>query len=73
MKQSSLLKQMAQYFGWGLSLLGAEFVRGQDCQGPSLSGVEMSWNLTDNSRQQPTTTVNNLQQTYKYRQQPSTT
>ena len=30
MKQSSLQKQMAQYFYWGLSLLGAEFVRDRD-------------------------------------------
>ena len=44
MKQSSLLKQMAQYFYWGPSLLGAEFVRGRVCQGPSLSGAEMSRN-----------------------------
>ena len=29
----------------GPSLLGAEFVRGRVCQGPSLSGAEMSWNL----------------------------
>ena len=28
----------------GPSLLGAEFVRGRVCQGPSLSGAEMSWN-----------------------------
>ena len=44
MKQFSLLKQMAQYFYWGPSLLGAEFVRGRVCQGPSLSGAEMSRN-----------------------------
>ena len=30
---------------WGPSLLGAEFVRGRVCQGPSLSGAEMSRNL----------------------------
>ena len=30
MKQSSLLKQMAQCFYWGPSLLEAEFVRGRD-------------------------------------------
>ena len=42
MKQSGLLKQMAQYFYWGPNLLGAEFVRGRVCQGPSLSGAEMS-------------------------------
>ena len=29
----------AQYLGWGPSLLGAEFVRGRVCQGPSLSGA----------------------------------
>ena len=29
----------------GPSLLGAEFVRGRVCQGPSLSGAEMSRNL----------------------------
>ena len=45
MKQFSLLKQMAEYFYWGPSLLGAEFVRGRVCQGPSLSGAEMSRNL----------------------------
>ena len=44
MKQSSLLKQMAQYFYWGPSLLGAGFVKGRVCLGPSLSGAEMSWN-----------------------------
>ena len=43
-KQSSLLKQMAQCFYWGPSLLGAEFVRGRVCQGPSLSGAEVSRN-----------------------------
>ena len=40
MKQSSLLKQMAQCCYWGPSLLGAEFVRDRVCQGPSLSGAE---------------------------------
>ena len=44
MKQSSLLKQMAQCFYWGPTLLGAEFVRGRVCQGQSLSGAEMSQN-----------------------------
>ena len=44
MKQPSLLKQMAKCFYWGPSLLGAEFVRGQVCQEPSLSGAEMSRN-----------------------------
>ena len=44
MKQSSLLKQMAQCFGWGPSLLGAEFlgaeiVRGRVCQGPRRPGI----------------------------------
>ena len=36
----------AQYLGRGPSLLGAEFVRGRVCQGPSLSaaGAEMSQN-----------------------------
>ena len=34
----------AQYLGWGPSLLGAEFVRCRVCQGPSLSGAEMSQN-----------------------------
>ena len=29
---------------WGPTLLGAEFVRGRLCQGPSLSGAEMSRN-----------------------------
>ena len=29
---------------WGASLLGAEFVRGRVCQGPSLLGAEMSRN-----------------------------
>ena len=33
---------------WGPSLLGAEFVRGRVCLGPSLSGAEMSRNLCDN-------------------------
>ena len=32
------------YFGWGPSLLGAEFVRGRVCQGPNLLGAEMSRN-----------------------------
>ena len=32
---------------WGLNLLGAEFVRGRVCQGPSLLGAEMSRNLID--------------------------
>ena len=41
------------YFGWGPSLygsnlvpqyMGAEFVRGRVCQGPSLLGAEMSRN-----------------------------
>ena len=45
MKQSSPLKQMAQYFYRGPNLLGAEFVRGRFFQGPSLSGAEMSRNL----------------------------
>ena len=31
-------------FQLGPSLLGAKFVRGRVCQGPSLSGAEMSWN-----------------------------
>ena len=30
--------------GGGASLLGAQFVRGRVCQGPSLSGAEMSRN-----------------------------
>ena len=38
-KQSSLLKLMRQCFYWG-----AEFARGPVCQGPSLSGAEMSRN-----------------------------
>ena len=42
---SRLLRQMAQCFYLGSSLLGAEFVRGRVCQGPSLSGAEMSRNL----------------------------
>ena len=29
---------------WWSSLLGADFVRGRVCQGPSLSGAEMSRN-----------------------------
>ena len=44
MNHSSLLKQMAQCFYWGPSLLGAELVRGRVCQRPSLSGAEMSRN-----------------------------
>ena len=49
MKPSSLLKQMAQFHYWGLSLLGAEFVRG-----PSLSGAKMSRNLGGLSLAGPT-------------------
>ena len=48
MKKSGLLKQTAQYFYWGPSLLRAEFVRGRVCQGPSLSGAEMSRNQQQN-------------------------
>ena len=40
-KQSSPLKQMHNIW-LGASLLGAEFVRGPVCQGPSLSGAEMT-------------------------------
>ena len=29
------------------SLLGVEFVWGRVCQGPSLSGAEMFWNLSE--------------------------
>ena len=38
---SSLLKQlhMAEYFYWGPSLLGAEFVRGRVCQGLRCPGI----------------------------------
>ena len=50
MKEASLLKQMAQCFYLGPSLLGAEFVRGQVCQGPGLLGDEMSLNLLESSR-----------------------
>ena len=32
---------------WLERLLGAEFVRGRDCQGPSLSGAEMARNHPD--------------------------
>ena len=32
---------------WGPSLLGADFVRGRVCQGPSLLGAEMSRNPPD--------------------------
>ena len=34
----------------GASLLGAEFVRDRDCQGPSLSGAEMSQNQAKQPR-----------------------
>ena len=37
---SRLLRQMAQCFYLGSSLLGAEFVRGRVCQWLSLSGAE---------------------------------
>ena len=43
MKQYSLLKQMHNIWV-GAELQGAEFDRGRVCQGPSLSGAEMSRN-----------------------------
>ena len=55
MKQTSLLNHISvggrvcrgQIWSpniWGPSLLGAEFVKGRDCQGPCLLGAEMSRN-----------------------------